>query len=212
MLKYRRLEKREFLFKGMTAFAAGMLSGKFERSSLPEKAITCLSLIALLAWVFPHPALAQSIPETSEPRLAFEIKLENISSSLDTRSARDIAGTKVNILKTYLESKKSPLADHVETLLLQPNWKVVLSISHAESNMCKRTLGNNCWGIGGAKYHRFYPTFAEGIIDASVLIQKYHDGGLTTPKTMMRRWVGWNNQSWILANNQVLAQIEFLGI
>lgn len=174
--------------------------------------VTILSLLSVALWVFPQAASAQSMPENGPIRLTFEIKLKNLNTVGASLPARETPGTKVYVLKNYLDSKHSPLADHVETLLLQPNWKVILSISHAESNMCKYTLGNNCWGIGGAKYHRFYPTFAEGIVDASALIQKYHDGGLTTPKTMMRRWVGWNNQSWILANNQVLAQIESLGI
>ncbi|MCL5435581.1 MAG: hypothetical protein M1275_00680 [Patescibacteria group bacterium] len=191
---------------------AGVLAGRFEKLSLPEQALTLLSLLSVALWVFPQAAAAQAAGASESKRLAFEIKLENLQSTLDATAARDIPGTKVYILKNYLESKNSPLVDHVETLLLQPNWKVVLSISHAESNMCKYTLGNNCWGIGGAKYHRYYPTFAEGIVDASALIEKYHDGGLTTPKTMMRRWVGWNNQSWIAANNLVLSQIQALGI
>lgn len=193
-------------------FYAGVLSGKFERLSLPEQMVTILSLLSVALWVFPQAAAAQSMLESDPIRLAFEIKLENLNTLSDSQPAREIAGTKVYVLKNYLESKKSPLADHVETLLLQPNWKVILSISHAESNMCKYTLGNNCWGIGGAKYHRFYPSFAEGIVDASALIEKYNNNGLTNPKAMMRRWVGWNNQSWIVANNQVLAQLQALGI
>lgn len=196
----------------MTAFNAGMFSGKFGQLNLSEQVVTYLSLLAVAVWIFPQSATAQSIPVQNQPQLAFEIKLENLNPQSAASIARDIPGSPVSVLRNYLLSKNSPLADHVETLILQPNWKIVLSISQAESNMCKRTLGNNCWGIGGAKYHRYYPTFAQGIVDASVLIEKYHDGGLTTPKKMMRRWVGWNNQSWVLANNQVLTQIKTLGI
>jgi hypothetical protein len=199
-------------FEVRRSYNAGALAGGFEQLTLPEQALTYLSLLSVALWMFPQAAAAQAAPANEPKRLAFEIKLENLQPSIDAKAARDIPGTKVYILKTYLESKNSPLANHVETLMLQPNWKVVLSIAHAESNMCKYALGNNCWGIGGAKYHRFYPTFAEGIVDASVLIDKYHARGLTSPKTMMRRWVGWNNQSWIAANNLVLSQIQTLGI
>ena len=197
----------------MTEFFAGKLSDRGVSTTLSEQVVTYLSLLVVVLWVFPQSAAAQSFPAPNQPKLAFEIKFENlISPSSSTSATRDIPGSPVNVLRSYLLRKNSPLADHVETLLLQPNWEIILSISHAESNMCKRHLGNNCWGIGGAKYHRFYPTFAQGIVDASVLIEKYQDRGLTTPQEMMRRWVGWNNQSWIRANNQVLGQIQTLGI
>ncbi|MBI4054396.1 MAG: hypothetical protein HY397_03660, partial [Candidatus Doudnabacteria bacterium] len=181
-------------------------------ASLLEQGLTILSLSAALVWVFPQTALAQGVRFQNTPRLAFEIKMEDLKNPSRQYSLSDAPDNKVRILKNYLEQKQSPLQDHVGTLLLQPNWKVIVSIAQAESNMCRRQLGNNCWGIGGARYHRYYPSFAQGIIDANDLIQKYHDSGLTTPKKMMTRWVGWNNQSWIQANNQVLAQIEGLGI
>lgn len=196
----------------MTAYKAGMLSAKLDFSSLSDRVVTYIALLAVSLWVFPHFAAAQGITAQDQPQLAFEIKILPKNISPETRFARDIEGTKLNILKNYLASKNSPLTDHVETLLLQPNWKTIIAISNAESNMCKRHLGNNCWGIGGAKYHRYYPSFAYGIVDAGQLIQKYYDSGLTNPKKMMRRWVGWNNQSWIVANNQVLSQLDSLGI
>ncbi len=187
--------------------------------SLPERTFIGLSFLAVAIWVFPQAALAQSLQSQNTPQLAFEIKQEK-QKLLIGRDIALIFGTelpnfdpaKVEILKGYLASKKSPLQDYAEVLLEQPKWKYVLAISHAESNMCRKQLGNNCWGIGGAEYHRFYPTFAEGIVDANKLIQKYHDGGLDTARKMMKRWVGWNNQNWVIATQNVLSDLDSLGI
>ena len=185
------------------------LSGKSKKLNLLEQVLTSLSLSAVLIWVFPQSVLAQSAQAPTTPKLAFEIN-ENTNYAAELIGDTDIA--RIDALKNYLVQKNSPLQNHIEVLLAQPNWKLVLSISHAESNMCRRQLGNNCWGIGGAKYHRFYPGFAEGVVDANNLIQKYQDSGLTTPKKMMHRWVGWNNPNWVVANNQVLAELDKLGI
>ena len=206
---------KETLFRrNMLALMPRTLSDSKFRLTLLEQILVGISLSAVAMWMFPHVTMAQSV-QANTGITTSEIK-ENQNSEdaaiTEQINAREIEGSKVYILKNYLESKNSPLADYVEILILQPNWKHVLSISHAESNMCKRQLGNNCWGIGGAKYHRYYPTFAEGIIDANALIQKYHDSGLTTPATMKRRWVGWNNESWVRANENVLAQLESLGL
>lgn len=196
----------------MTAFQAGVPSAKLDLSSLSEHILTYVALLAVSLWIFPQAVSAQGIPAKEKPQLAFEIKRQIIKEVLEPQFARDLPGTKAYILKTYLVSKDSPLAEHVETLLMQPNWKIIVAVSHAESNMCKRHLGNNCWGIGGAQNHRYYKSFANGIVDAGELIQKYQDSGLNTPKKMMRRWVGWNNQSWVVANNQILSQLDSLGI
>lgn len=196
----------------MTAFQAGVPSAKLDLSSLSEHILTYVALLAVSLWIFPQAVSAQGIPAKEKPQLAFEIKRQIIKEVLEPQFARDLPGTKAYILKTYLVSKDSPLADHVETLLMQPNWKTIVAVSHAESNMCKRHLGNNCWGIGGVQNHRYYKSFANGIVDAGALIQKYQDSGLNTPKKMMRRWVGWNNQSWVVANNQILSQLDSLGI
>jgi hypothetical protein len=192
----------------MLSFLVWALSGsKTNKLKLSEQVLLSLSLLAIGTWMFPQAALAQSV-SASNSNFAFEIN--------ENHKIFDQVGSKkqerTQILKDYLAQKNSPLYDYADVLLDQPNWKLVLSISHAESNMCKYQRGNNCWGIGGAKYHRFYPTFAEGIVDANDLIQKYHERGLTTPRTMMYRWVGWNNQNWVLANNQVLAQLEGIGL
>jgi len=101
------------------------------------------------------------------------------------------------------------LADKSAYLLNQRDWELIIAISQAESNMCKRQLGNNCWGIGGGN-HRKYPNLEFAISDAQHVIGKYVDRGADTPEEMLRRYVGWNNQNWVLAVNQILRQLDQL--
>src|SRR5258708_21797987 len=53
-------------------------------------------------------------------------------------------------LEKYLRAKGSPLADHVDAISAQSQWKLIIGISRAESSFCKHQVTNNCWGIGGA--------------------------------------------------------------
>ena len=195
-------------------FQIRALSGRIAPANLSDQSFAALCLLATGILLFPNTSLAQSVQSTTAPKFAFEINekqklFQHLEMYLDPNAEKQ---QKIETLKKYLSEKNSPLVDYADVLYSQPNWKLVLSISHAESNMCKHQLGNNCWGIGGAEYHRFYPSFAEGIVDANNLIQKYTDSGLDSPKKMMYRWVGWHNNNWVLANNQVLAQLDQLGI
>lgn len=195
-------------------FPIRALSDKFGLPNLSDRGFAAFCLLATGIWIFPQTSVAQSVQSPTTPKLAFEInEKQKLFNYIDaTLSLNVVQQQKVRVLKDYLAERDSPLVDHADVLMAQPNWKVVLAISHAESNMCKHQLGNNCWGIGGAEYHRFYPSFAEGIVDANNLVQKYADSGLDTPNKMMRRWVGWNNPSWVVATKQVLYQLDQLGI
>lgn len=187
------------------------LSGGKSNLSLPKQILTSIALSALMIGVLPHVALAQSVQTLSTPETSFEIKHQNTTENSDNLFPRDIPGNKLFTLKNYLESKKSPLTDYVEILLIQRNWKIVLAISHAESNMCKREIGHNCWGIGGGN-HRKYPSYAEAIVDANDVVQRYLDRGHTGPKTMMPYYVGWDNQNWVVATQNILYELDQIGI
>ena len=114
-------------------------------------------------------------------------------------------------LTHYLQSKNSPMADKSNYLLRQKDWKLIIAISHAESNMCKRQLGNNCWGIGGGD-HRKYPNLELAITDAQTVIGKYVTKGADTPEKIVNRYVGKYSANWVKAVNQVLNQLEQLEI
>jgi len=124
---------------------------------------------------------------------------------------RDIPGNKLYTLKSYLVEQESPLQDYVEILLLQPNWKFVLAISQAESGMCVYHIEHNCWGIGGGNIRK-YPSFAEAIVDANAVVQRYADRGYSSTLAMMPYYVGWENQGWVLATQDVFWELKQLGL
>ncbi|MBI2607320.1 MAG: hypothetical protein HYW51_00655 [Candidatus Doudnabacteria bacterium] len=115
------------------------------------------------------------------------------------------------VLAEYLASKQSPLSDKANYLLNQRDWRLIIAISQAESQMCKRQLGYNCWGIGGGA-HRKYPNLEFAITDAQTVIGKYVDSGADTAKEILPNYVGWDNQNWVYAVNAVLYQLDQLPI
>ncbi|MGE5392349.1 MAG: hypothetical protein ACM3NH_01255 [Candidatus Saccharibacteria bacterium] len=199
------------------------MTSRFERLSLVDRSLLVGLLSATIVFLFPNLAAAQA-----NDRLVFEInniqtiKIPHYSElaiikSADENQVTDEQATEpalevdpnVEILKNYLISKNSPLAEYSEHLLSQPNWKMIIAISQSESNMCKRQLGHNCWGIGGGNLRK-YPSFAEGISDANNVISKYVARGADTPDEMVLRYVAWNNRNWVKAANQTLGQLNNL--
>ena len=183
--------------------------------------VSTIALLSLLATSqFPASVRAE-VPTENKTRQVFEIKnfpritIPTIDELTDTKLVEKEVYFETplminaKVLQTYLESKQSPLAIKSAYLLNQRDWELIIAISHAESNMCKRQLGNNCWGIGGGN-HRKYPNLEFAISDAQLVIGKYVDRGADTPETMLRRYVGWNNQTWVVAVNQILSQLDQL--
>jgi len=187
--------------------------------------ITLISVLVLS--LAPHTALAQTVPDYQP--FVFEIKnSQNVKITLSSlgdaffadNTAEDVQGIshepiidpRLAPLRAYLESKNSPMAPHAEELLKQYHYRLIIGISFAESNFCKRNIRpHNCWGIGGGKPEQ-YKDYAAAFERANQLIQKYHNSGLTTPKLMRNRWVGWQNDGWIRAVNQVTLALEQKGI
>lgn len=80
-------------------------------------------------------------------------------------------------IKIYLMSKKSPLASEVDYLLGKKHWKLMLAISHIESQFCTRKLGNNCWGINTPKGYAKFATLRDAIDATDALITKWQNKG-----------------------------------
>lgn len=80
-------------------------------------------------------------------------------------------------IRGFLESKNSPLAQETDLLLTQKHWKLLIAISAIESQYCKRQLSFNCWGIGGDAAYRHYSSFAEALVDANDLIERWQQRG-----------------------------------
>lgn len=112
-------------------------------------------------------------------------------------------------LTTYLKSKNSPLAAHVDALSEQTQWKLIIAISNSESSYCKRNELNNCWGIGGAWNLKAYDNYDQAIADVNRLLeQKYIAAGLTSPDQIEGKWVGYSDQNWEEAANEVMNDLK----
>lgn len=108
-------------------------------------------------------------------------------------------------LETYLRSKGSPLADHVDAISAQSQWKLIIGISRAESSFCKHQVSNNCWGIGGAWNMKNYKDFDQAVTDVNrILEQHYIQAGLDTPKEIEKKYVGYPSKNWETAVQQEL--------
>lgn len=170
-----------------------------------------ISLAAVLVLTFPQLAAASTVEY--RPFLA-EIDEAKIKSIIGIKAPKPviIVDPRIEILREYLESKKSPMAEHAEFLLSLENYRYVIAISHAEGHMCKHQIrANNCWGIGGTRPES-YKTLPDGLVRANDLIGKYHAGGLDTPLKMRTRWVGWHNNTWPIAVSNILSDLNKLGI
>lgn len=190
--------------------------------NLFDKAFIFTALAAVLFFSFPQISLAHTLNELP---LVFEvnnfadgrglnpvIQEDYFGKLVDKDLPEQFADPRVKMLEQYLREKKSPWADHADFILTQPNYEFILGIGFAESNFCRYQIRvHNCWGIGGGN-PEVYESYQAGIARANELIQKYHDGGLTTAKLMRTRWVGWQNHSWPIAVEQVMSDLQRLGI
>ena len=154
-----------------------------------KKIIGKALLILLLLTLRPF-----SIPETAEAP-SFQV--------VDPQTLRDD-------VQAFLESKKSPLAPHINLLLAQEHWKLLIAISAIESQYCIRQLGNNCWGItkpnGGYKE---YADFPEAIVDANGLITRWQTKGRwLTVEDMNCHYVVPCNPTWVSVVYKNLNQLE----
>lgn len=185
-----------------------------------QKIFVGVALAGVLAWSVPHVSLAQTLED--QP-LVFKINsldLPNLSTVEQDYLGRALAAdvpalpedSRVPGLRAYLLEKKSPFAGYADVLLKQYHYRLILGVSFAESNFCKHQIKpNNCWGIGGGRPET-YKTLADGIVRANNLIQKYQDLGMTKPKLMRNSWVGWENDNWIIAVNQITKELEARGL
>lgn len=109
-------------------------------------------------------------------------------------------------IRTFLESKKSPLAPDAEYLAGLKHWKLLIAISAIESQYCKRQLGYNCWGIGGDSAYRHYSSFRAAAQDANDLIEHWqteHKRWLTV-EDMNCHYVQPCSANWVKVVNQNL--------
>lgn len=178
-----------------------------------------ISLVAVVVLTFPHITWAATAQESP---LYFEVeniapiqtaKIEAVTEEVaEVFTPEPAPDKRIPILRSYLESKNSPMAAYADALLQQYHYRLIIGISFAESNFCKYNIRpHNCWGIGGG-YPESYADYPAAFERANRLITRYHDRGMTTPETMRNTWVGWHNGNWIIAVEQAIGEMEALGL
>lgn len=177
-----------------------------------------LTAIAVIIMSFPHVTAAatlQALPltfETDNLQGVQAAKTTTVEAETEAVLHPAAPDPKTETLRKYLLAKGSPMADYAADLLAQDKFEFIIGISFAESNFCKYNIRpHNCWGIGGGKPES-YSDYPAAFARANRLISRYHDRGMITPAAMRNTWVGWNNHNWIIAVNQVMAELEALGL
>ena len=164
------------------------------------------AMLVILAALLFIPAVAASQQPSVQPRITVV--------TVPTTTVEDIISkTKLHQqVQAYLELKHSPLADHVDTLLQQKNWKLLVAISAIESQYCTRQLGNNCWGIGGDAHYKYYNSIDDAIVDAETLIDSWQSKGKwLTPEQMNCSYVVPCNPNWVRTVNEVTSELNTYG-
>ena len=193
-----------------------------KRFTIIDRLFIIASFIAIAVFSFPQFSVAQVI---SDAPFIFEIqnpiylssKLQNLPIAEDVSEEAKLWSNnpediRVPILEEYLLQRRSPVAEHANLILKHKHYRLITAISFAESNFCKKQISSyNCWGIGGSR-PEIYADYNEAFTRANGLIQRYQDLGMTTPKLMRNSWVGWQNDSWIVAVDQVLEDLNEIGL
>ena len=118
---------------------------------------------------------------------------------------------KTDAVEAYLVEKKSPLKDYAGLIARSPNYKLLLGIAQAETNLCKKTTTNNCWGIGPGKPF-YYDDIKYSLYYADYLIEKYESLGMDSPEKMVKTYVGYHNPGWVEAVRDVFYDLEVRGL
>ena len=180
--------------------------------------LIAVSAIPLLQLSFPHLAYAEGLAQ----KPTFEIKIESqiveklisgqpqilidastvaLASEIDPLSTR-----KQNLYRYFTEIRPSPLANYVDILAEQPQWRKIIAISFVESTMCKRNYFNNCWGITYRTGLAKYPSFAEAIIDANRVLAKSYAN--STYRQMNCVYVQPCNSRWVNGALQIETELD----
>lgn len=191
---------------------------RFSWSSKERIITSVIVLFSLFTWHMPVTRAANA--EIGEQKsLVFEINPDQLRLASENQNTEQRQNDlklkkvhrKVELVREYLENKNAPLADYTEIILAQEDWKLILAISNAESNMGKRCYYNNCSGI----YGRFdmgyaglkkYETKAHWIVDLQNLLDRRYEGW--TLDKMNGVYVYPRSQSWYAATSTVYNALD----
>lgn len=147
------------------------------KQSIFYRGIIAALLFSLLPMVFPHQSVSAEEIVLDNP-MVFSVGdhfeyIDNLTTQAEYEFREETNANKLrkrikltNALKTYLESKSSPLSEYTSTILQMNNWKKIIALSNAESTMCRRYPVEyaNCWGVGGADLWDMGENLGQGVI------------------------------------------------
>lgn len=159
------------------------------------------------------PLLAESDKISDQNVLTMTMEqLENylqVATTTPEKQAAETMQLRTAQLKTYLESKGSPLALFAGTIAGLKHWRLVLAISNSESSLGRRCANNNCSGIGVMPGHplwRTYETKAEWAKDLDRLIEKRYKNWSLEKMNGVYNQPG--SENWVYAARQILSDVQ----
>ncbi|MGE5297546.1 MAG: hypothetical protein ACM3KM_00035 [Acidobacteriaceae bacterium] len=158
-----------------------------ENLSYTSKSIIVLILLSLFTLTIPHRTGLEAASVASSSSMVFyigdyDVYLKAMEAKVEKRRTHEqvVAQLKKQVALTksveqYLDEQGSPLANHVETLLEQNNWKKIVALSNAESSLCRRypTSTANCWGVGGSTLWKMGDNLDQGIVSMNRFLNNY---------------------------------------
>jgi hypothetical protein len=126
----------------------------------------------------------------------------------EMKEAEKLAERKAK-LKTYLQTKNSPLVSIADTIAELKHWKLVLAISNSESSLGRRCYENNCSGIGVEPGHplwRSYKTKADWAKDLDKLLERRYKNWTLEKMNGVYNQPG--SENWLLASKQILEELQ----
>lgn len=132
------------------------------------------------------------------PTESTEIKQKVVEENVSKKAKDTAFERKVNKVKTYLKSRRSPLANYANELVKAADtygidYRLVASISIIESSGGKHNFRPyNAWGWGKSGFSNW----KEGIWAVSKGLGKYYSRGLNTPKKIAPVYCPPNAVKW----------------
>ncbi len=193
------------LFVGCASFGGGMYAEWSSRTSQANAEVSIDKVLGSAAFVGP----AQDISPDQAVQTFVQLLDEEKSGGPAITDQYEVRKDK---LRSYLATKRSPLAQDdkaLDALLHAKNMRMILAISHVESNFARHCADNNCSGIGvepGNPAWRKYKGLANWVLDFDSLLERRYKNW--TPEQMIGKYVVPGSSNWEHGVKQVLTELN----
>lgn len=142
---------------------------------------------------------------------ATDTKQESIGVTIN------VADSRVDIVKQYLESYNSPLSEYAADIIhfadaYGIDFRMIPAIAQQESNLCKKIPEGsfNCWGWGiHSKGTLGFQSYTEAIeIVTRGLKTEYFDKGYSTPEEIMSKYTPSSPGTWANGVSLFMQEME----